>query len=166
MTRKRGEWWAKLSTKERTLRSAIRHVQGLVKHYKSKIPTTKGMEREFNIRQVYEYKAFVNALKHELVRGGTVKVRLNESGFYCNNCWRLVQRSDNYCSMCGKKLNWAVAEKQYKQHYLLNVAKEFLDSIKPSNSTNQKLCNLDRAKEMLDAFEVECNKEAKKNAQR
>lgn len=158
MSRARGKWWAKLSTKERTLRSEIRCLKGLVKHYKSKIPITKDWEREFNIRRVNEYKAFVTALKHELVRGGTVKVRLNESEFHCNNCWQFVRRSDNYCPACGKKLNWAAAEKQYKQYYLLNMAKEFLDSTKSSNSTDQKLYNLDRAREMLNALEAEYEK--------
>ena len=166
MTRKRGEWWAKLSPKERVLRSEIRRLKGMVKHYKLRIPLTKDNKdyHKYNIRQVNEHNVLIRALKHELDYQRPVGVELDRSGFYCTNCGFTVQKFDSYCHRCGKKLDWSVAGEQYQYHGLLEAAEGFLTEIKSCGTDKQKIYCLNKANDMINVLRGKYEKKVNENA--
>ncbi len=105
MTPERQKWWDSLPTNERELRVALDTNRRMLSLAKGLLTDFKGIIR-FE-EAVRKQKLIIKALKHELDRSKVAKVKKSAAGeFYCDNCCQFVQRYDNYCAVCGRKLRW------------------------------------------------------------
>ena len=105
MTPERQRWWDNLSTNERELRVALDTNRRMLRLAKKYLTEFKGSV--CHAGAVRKQKLIIKALKHELDRSKVAKVKKSAAGeFYCDNCCQFVQRYDNYCAVCGRKLRW------------------------------------------------------------
>lgn len=108
MTPKRKKWWDSLPEKHKYLRREIACLkyERSAEKYHANI-TRSSIVRKTALERVNCCTAHIRAMKHELERGKVAKVKKTVKGeFYCSNCCQFVQRYDNYCAICGRKLRW------------------------------------------------------------
>lgn len=109
MTPERQKWWDSLPQREKMLREQIKEAKIGISYFKYALEVGyfPDEDTEWLISRMKEQKAILTALKHELDRGKVAKVKKSAAGeFYCDNCCQFVQRYDNYCAVCGRKLRW------------------------------------------------------------
>lgn len=108
MTPERQKWWDSLPQREKMLREQIREIKVEISHLKfARDIYCTDEDTKWVISQMKEQKVVLTALKHELDRSKVAKVKKSAAGeFYCDNCCQFVQRYDNYCAVCGRKLRW------------------------------------------------------------
>lgn len=109
MTPKRQKWWDSLPQREKMLREQIWEVKSAISwgKYSLSLGCFKPKAIKLIIAGIKKQKVTLTALKHELDRSKVAKVKKSAAGeFYCDNCCQFVQRYDNYCAVCGRKLRW------------------------------------------------------------
>lgn len=112
MTLNRRRWWNGLSANEKYWRREILLLKSKRKEEKHHASTTwSSIVKKTAVTRINRYTAHIRAMKHELERGKVAKVKKTVKGeFYCSNCCQFVQRYDNYCATCGRKLRWIVED--------------------------------------------------------
>ena len=109
MTPERKKWWDSLPQREKILRKQIEVTKMELSYWKYaiQIDCFKDKAKKRLTPRIKEQKVTLTALKHELDRSKVAKVKKSAAGeFYCDNCCQFVQRYDNYCAVCGRKLRW------------------------------------------------------------
>lgn len=109
MTPERKKWWDSLPKREKMLRKKIWEIKSGISwaKYSIQLDCFTPESIKLIIAGIKIQKVTLTALKHELDRGKVAKVKKSAAGeFYCDNCCQFVQRYDNYCAVCGRKLRW------------------------------------------------------------
>ncbi len=105
MTPERQKWWDSLPTNEKILCENLKAQRILLSVDKEALTNNKG--KTSIAKMIRRQKVLIKAIKHELDRSKVAKVKKSAAGeFYCDNCCQFVQRYDNYCAVCGRKLRW------------------------------------------------------------
>lgn len=112
MTPERQKWWDNLPQREKELREALKSHQLMLKINKDALNSQGAGEDSYILKLVRRQKLIIKALKHRMERGSSAKVKKNRFGYYCSWCHQFVQRYDNYCGVCGKKLRWGERKRE------------------------------------------------------
>lgn len=106
-SKKKQEWEENLPNREKYLRINMRVLRASIKEEKLALKYVDKDEKDKIKKCINAQNVIIRAMKHELERGKVAKVKRNAEGeFYCSNCCQFVQRYDNYCAVCGRKLRW------------------------------------------------------------
>lgn len=106
-SKKKQEWEETLPNREKYLRINMRVLRASIKEEKLALKYVDNDEKAKIKKCINAQNVIIRAMKHELERGKVAKVKKSAAGeFYCSNCCQFVQRYDNYCAVCGRKLRW------------------------------------------------------------
>lgn len=106
-SKKKQEWEETLPNREKYLRINMRVLRASIKEENLALKYVDDDEKDKIKKCINAQNVIIRAMKHELERGRVSKVKKSTTGVvYCSNCCQFVQRYDNYCAACGRRLRW------------------------------------------------------------